>query len=145
MTNITREQARNITAEIDAAIDAILAKHDLTKDKVRTTYGDEYSFKVTATVHNTDANGINQDSVEMSALRINAKLHGITDIESDLAGETIHVGGKDLIPAGYKPRATKRPFLMKDVADGKLYNYPASIARYFPSYQAEADYMSTVR
>lgn len=134
--NITRDQAKTITAEINAAIDQILANHGLNKDKVSTKYGDLYKITIEASIHQNSENGVNLSSREMDDLRYYARFHGITDIDTDIT-QIITVNGVDYAPAGYKPRATKRPFLMKSMQDGKTYIFPDTVARYFPSYDGK--------
>lgn len=137
---ISREQAKTITAEIDAAVTAIITKHGLSKDKVRTTYGEMYAYKIEATFHEVNQHGVNTSSREMDDLRYYAKFHGITDIDAVLASnETIHYNGKEYVPAGFRPRAKKQPFILKCVTDGKTYIFSDHIAKYFPSYDATTD------
>jgi len=137
---ISREQAKTITAEIDAAVADILTKHGLTKDKVRTTYGEIYSYKIEATFHEVNDNGVNMNSRAIDDLRYYAKFHGITDIDAVLASnDTINIGGKEYVPAGFRPRAKKQPFIMKCITDGKTYIFSDSVARYFPTYDATTD------
>lgn len=142
---IDRNQAKTITNEIQDAIAGILASHGLTQDKINTKYGDIYRITIEASIHEVNGNGVNVNSREMENLKYYAQHHGIADIEADLAGETIHYGGKEWIPVGYKPRATKRPFIMKNVQDGKEYVFPDSIAAYFPSYDGKGTEFSYSR
>ena len=61
---VTKEQAVSVTAEIQEAVNAILAKHGLTGPKIKTTYGDFYKFTLEAFVKNEGDNGINLSSKE---------------------------------------------------------------------------------
>jgi hypothetical protein len=140
--SITRQQAKTVTEDIQAAIAGVMAKHGLTVDKVSTTYGTEYAFKVKASVHQVNDDGINVNSAEMDHLKYYGPMYGIMDVESDIAGESIHIDGREYRPAGYKPRASKRPFLMKCLSDGKDYVFPASVVKYFPSYDATQGFMN---
>jgi hypothetical protein len=138
---ITREQSKTISAEIKAAAEQILTKHGLTIDKTMSHYGAGFDIKITASTHTIDDNGINTNSREMDALKYYAAAYGITNIEADIAAP-IHINGKDYIPAGYRTRASKQPFIMRDIATGKDYVFPAAVVKYFPSYDPTQGYLN---
>jgi hypothetical protein len=133
----TRELAKTLTQEINEAVNIVLARHGMSSDKVKTVYGDYYEIKIQASQIETNAAGIKTSTPEMQDLRAVALGYNITDIEADLASEEpIVIGGKRYVPAGFKTRARTRPFLMKNVEDGKTYIFGREVARFFPSYVA---------
>ena len=137
--DITRQQAIEISREIEAAIKPILAKHGLTLNSPKTTYGERYDYKITASRLVASDTGVNMASPEAKAFLRNANMHGITDA-AKCFDQTIRINGKTYMLIGYKPRATKRPFILKDCADGKTYVFPNTSAKFFPTYDKETDY-----
>lgn len=138
---ISRQQAIKITTEIETAVNAILASHNLTSSGVKTTYGDMYQIKISASEFIQAGTGVNMGSPEAQAFLYNAKRYGITNPEECFA-ETIHINGKEYALLGYKPRSTKRPFVLRDCADGKTYVFPRDVVRNFPSYNRDEDFVN---
>lgn len=138
---ITRQQAITITKEIETATNEILTKHNLVPSPPKTTYGDNYQIKITASELVTTGTGINMGSPEAQAFILNASMYGITNPE-ECFNETIHINGKEYALVGYKSRAPKRPFIMTDCSDGKTYVFPENIVREFPNYNKDNDMMN---
>jgi hypothetical protein len=139
--DITRQNAIDITNEINEAIAAIALKRGLTFKLGRTTYGPEFNVKITAFTNETNESGFNVNSPEVKAFLHNAHSHGITNPETALATPVV-VKGEEYQIVGYKPRATKRPFIMKKISNGKSYIFPDGAARHMATYDYKKDFMS---
>ncbi len=57
MNEISRQKAAEITAEIKAAVEAVLAKHGMTISSARNTYGAGYRIKIEAAEGQAVSNG----------------------------------------------------------------------------------------
>lgn len=134
---ITKMQAAAISAEINAAVEAILARHGLEKGRVSTTYGAGYTFKVDAAAVNTGANGVNTSSKEAQAWLANSYFFGVknrADAEAAL-GQKVTVGGRTLVFCGLNPRSTKYPFIVRN-ENGAMMKVGEELATQLPGYTA---------
>lgn len=122
---VTKEQAKSLTAEIKEAVDAILAKHGLVSAKANTTYGEYYKFTLEATPVRTDENGINLASKEAKEYE---KYHSLYGLPSGLLGKEIVVNGKKVVFIGIAASRKKYPFVFRK-EDGEIVLYTESIVK----------------
>lgn len=115
MTHVVdRMKARALSAEIDAAIAPVLAKHGMEKGKTHTTYGELYRFKIEATP-------IGAAKPEETDWQRFATLFNLPE---DALGKEITLGGQKMKIVGLNTRARKMP-VMLEAAGGKKYKAPA--------------------
>lgn len=127
MTNhlVPSAKARTITEEVEAAVAAIFEKHGFEAPKSKTTYGDHYAVKLTATPLSEGENGINLNSPEAQGYLVEANYDDTLD--PDALGREIVVNGETFIFEGYVSRRPKYPFVARRVSDGKSYKLTDSI------------------
>ena len=141
----TRQQAIDISNEIKAATDTILAAHGLVARQPKTSYGDNvYKITIEASLETLNTNGVNLASTEATDFIAMAGYHGITDPRVCF-DDTIDIGGKTYTLIGYNSRARKRPFVMKEQVTGKTYVFADNIARLFPTYDPMKDAKNPAR
>lgn len=75
------------------------------------------TFKIEAAVLNSDGTVMTK---EMQDLKTYGKMHGLTD---EMLAKPVKLAANDdnYMLIGYRPRATKHPFIAKRVKDGKEY------------------------
>lgn len=125
---LSRQDATVITNEILAAVNEILDRHGLERGKVSSTYGDQYSFKVTASEVVKNGNGANvQDPYSRNLVEL-LTMSGLTDeqAESVIGAEFNMNGTEGLRIVGVNYRARKMPFVYENPTDGKRYKTVAS-------------------
>lgn len=135
--DVTSQQARIITAEIDAAINEILTRHGLAAGRSKTGYGYQYKYTITASVPNVNDNGFDMGTPEAQMFLICAQSHGFPTPEATL-GVPFTKNGKTFIVTGYNDRAPKFPFLGREVG-GSAVKFPTSWASSFPGYDVACD------
>jgi hypothetical protein len=96
---VSKEEAREITSEIEIAVNAILAKHE-------------------ATPVTLDENGVNTSSKE--AL-VYLSSRWMFDLPENLLGKKVVINGKSYTFAGISPTRTKYPFAFKDDAGAEWF------------------------
>lgn len=128
---VTKQQAISLSAEIKEAVDAILAKHGLSGQKVKTAYGEYYKFSLEAFAKNEGVNGVNLSSKEATYFT----KFGYTAYTVDYRNSTELVaplgtkfsGGtpaKEYVFAGISPTRRKYPIAAIDVATGATVFFP---------------------
>ena len=121
--NVTREEAKVITGELEAAVNAVLAKHQLQGLPTKTGYGNNYSFKIEAVKVELGRNGVNLHSKEAMMLAVIGAYKGLT--AADL-GAKFNYGGKTWVLTGARNSA-KTPLVCRG-DNGKSYCLPESDA-----------------
>lgn len=139
--DITRQNAIEITNEINEALAAIASKRGLTFTLGRTTYGEQYQLKLTAFTNETNEVGLNLSNPDVKAFLRNAQHYGVMDPEMALATPVI-VKGEEYQIVGYKPRSTKRPFILKKKSDGKSFVFSDGAASHMATYNYKKDFVS---
>jgi len=118
---ITKDKARQVTEEIQIAVDAILKKHNLEKIKVSTTYGDSYAFKVQAS-EVTIQNGVNVETPQAQMWRMLGRTYGFEN-PNEALGTTFAWNGKKFIFLGVTSRGNY-PVIAKNSATKKDFKLP---------------------
>jgi hypothetical protein len=136
--DISRAAAKAITTEIDTAVKAILDKHGLTAGQVKTNYGYQYKYTITASIPVVNDDGFDIGTPEAQMFLICAQSHGFPNPQ-DTLGKEFTANGKRFIVTGYNSRAPKFPFLGKNLADGSGVKFPTSWAKHFPGYDRTCD------
>lgn len=113
--NITREQARAITAELTAAITDVFAHHGLTAPTLKTTFGLEYKVTASGSPIVLNDRGANTATPEATAYAVYGRGYGLSD---GLLGVTVSIGGKQATFAGIAAKRAKYPFAF-DIDGGK--------------------------
>lgn len=111
--SVSRTECKAITADIEAAVAAVLAKHGLKSENMRATYGESYSVKITAAP--TDAPSTF------------ARYAVMFDLDPALDGKSFFYGNESYTITGIAPKSWKRPVLATR-RDGKVFKFPTSIA-----------------
>jgi hypothetical protein len=142
--NVSKDKAQAITAEIQAAVQVILEKHELQASKVRTKYGDGYQFSVQADAIEINASGVNLASTESQVWTQVGKSYGFADPVSVLGAEFTQ-NGKSFKFLGFNPNAVKFPLVAKNLADGKTYKLTIGSLKLMPTFnpQAVAEYLKS--
>ena len=134
--NISPNECRAVSAEIDAAIQPILAKYGLMQDERKSQYGDRYQIKISAHKTVTGDDGIDRGNPKVQAwLRIAPTL-GIADASAPMT-EPFTIMGKTMVVTGYNTRARRRPIMVRDINDGKEYVIDENIVKHMPTYDYE--------
>lgn len=131
---VTKQQAVNITAEIQEAVNAIIAKHGLSGPKVKTSYGDYYKFTLEAFAKNEGVNGVNMSSKEATyftkfGFTAYDEKFNATELVAPLG--TKFSGGKPIkeyVFAGIASTRKKYPIAAIDLATGATVFFPEAIA-----------------
>ena len=136
--SVTREQAREITAEIQQAVTAIIKKHGLDIESTKTGFGDFFEFKVRA-CSVKKVNGVNIESVIAHQWIQQAYFYGFTgDEAAALLGTSfgIKIDRQEVLLAGYNPRKKNRPFVGQ-TADGRQWELPEWRVRQLKGFKNE--------
>jgi hypothetical protein len=120
--NVSKSEAQEITAEIQAALAGIFAKHNLQARPSRTGFGDLYSYKIEAVTVRTGRNGVNLNSKEAVFFRDMAPYLGLA--QSDL-GAVFTAAGKQWVLIGGRDSA-KFPILAINQQTGATHTLPES-------------------
>ena len=127
MSAIDRPTAENLTSEIEAAVDAIFARHGLVRGRPSsTTYGAEYIVKVTAVPLQLDETGINRADPEAQLWVLLAKHF---QLPLDGLGRTFVSQGQRFQITGLNDRRPKYPVSAKCLDNGKMYTFTAESVR----------------
>jgi hypothetical protein len=134
--SVTREQAKEITAEIHQAVSAVLKKHGLDIESSKSMFGDWYEFKVRA-CQVKKVNGVNVESIIAKQWILEAWYYGFSEEQAQKLLGTPFIGkkvnGQEIVLAGYNARKQKMPFIGQ-TADGKQYELPADVAKSLSGY-----------
>ena len=142
--DISRQQARLVTEEIDAAVKAILAKHGLTAGQAKTNYGYQYKYTITASVPVVSDNGFDIGTPEAQTFILLGPTSGFANPKASL-GVPFTVNGKTFIVTGWNSRAPKFPLVGKNLTDGTAVKMPRSWLKHIPGYDAGIDYSLPLR
>ena len=135
---VTKAESQAISDEIKEAVLAILAKHGLVTEKIRTAYGDNYSFKIEAGKPKIGKNGVDLNSEAATyytrygytsmgtgnwkEVKTEKGTHYVGDgtkLEAEL-GQEFQYGNKTYYFAGVNPRK-KLPIVAISAENGKFY------------------------
>lgn len=122
LVSITRADAQAVSADVKAAVSAVLDKHGMRLGEVRTTYGDAYSFKFSASRVELGADGFDYGTPEAQEWLLYGKARGIEDPKAVL-GRKFHANGDEYVFMGYRSRSPKYAVQAKRVADGKSFRF----------------------
>lgn len=117
MADVTRDQARTISKEIEQAIQPILQNYGLSAMVEKTIYGTEYGCKIKG----MKTNG---KSVRQAEFEKHCYLYGL---KPEDFGKTVEISGKSFQIAGLKLSAKKYPILLS--REGKMYHCQRSSLR----------------
>lgn len=143
MTTLTKSDVRIIGSEIDAAIDAVLARHGMERKPHRVTYSATgLTYKVECSVVNLSETGVNVSSPEAQGWLIVASMRGFADRDAAKAvlGTTFVSQGRTFTFLGYKTRSPKRPVVARCEQDGKTYVFTEQAIRLLSGYDVTTDY-----
>ena len=119
MEKVSKEKAKQITAELELEIKKVLAKHGMEMNDASTKFGDLYSFKFEASTLNLGANGVNLNTREAQEMMRFGFNYGLKNPEKVL-GTKVKLGGRQMIIAGLNIRKKNAPVVCKDDA-GNFY------------------------
>lgn len=119
MSQITKEQARTITAEIAEAVKAIFESHGLEQTDYRTTYGERYEVKLTAVTADRNELGVNENTREARDYLDMGSYYGLND---GLLGVKFKTNGTTYQFIGLAPRSPKYFILAKN-EDGQTVKF----------------------
>ena len=129
--SISKETASAVHKEIDEAVKAILAKHNLQVEKVSTGYGEWFDYKVTATPIALGLNGVNlssRDATYFTKFGFTAYLGGDDDFTGTqltaVLGTRFH---GDYYFAGVDAKKRKNPIVALDSKTGRIVYFQESI------------------
>lgn len=124
---VTQEQALAVTAELEAAANAIFGKHGLKCGAVSGSFGYIYSIKIEAYRVTDGGNGVNVTSKNaldwIHAGPLYATEFGFTDAES-LLGVEFNYEGKYLKFVGSSSRRSKYPLIATEISTGTDFKLP---------------------
>lgn len=117
MANIDKTLLQNLRPEIDRALADLAKKYGIQIRTGSATFtADNATFKL-------EVNRLAEDSEvvtkELSDLKLYLKILGLT--EQHLTQVFKLPSGRQVTLAGYRRKARTQPFLIKDIADGKIY------------------------
>lgn len=119
---VSRSQASAITAEIQIAVNAILAKNGMDSGKVSTKYGDLYSIKIEATPVSNNEAGVNVNTIEAQNWITYGTVYGFSTPDEAL-GKTFTASGRTFKLTGLNTKAPKMPVQAVCIEDGKSYKF----------------------
>ena len=142
--SVSREKAREITADIQAAVLSVIKKHGLDIETTKTSFGDFYEFKVRASAVEK-VNGVNIASEIAKRWILESYFYGFSQDEAAALLGTPFVGkkvnGQEVLLAGFNPRKKKMPFVGQ-TADGKQWELSEQAVRSLAGFN-EADSLRT--
>ena len=140
--NVTKDQAKAITQEIEVAVKAIFEKYELQPSKIRSKYGDGYQFSVQADAIDINESGVNLASTESQVWISIGKQYGFENPASVLGAEFVQ-NGKPFKFLGMNPNASRFPLVAKNLKDGKTYKLTVGSVKLMPTFnpQAVAEYL----
>jgi len=119
--NVERAEAREITAEIKAAVEAVLAKRGMKLTVGMTHFGDSYDVKLVATKMAVDPEtGIDLGSKEAVEWKRYAASFGLP---AEGLGKTFKSGGHTFTVVGLNAKKYTRP-VVATREDGKTFVFP---------------------
>jgi len=128
---ISKETASAVHKEIDEAVKAILAKHNLQVEKVSTGYGEWFDYKVTATPVQLGLNGVNlssRDAMYYTKFGFTAYLGGDDDFVGTELTAVLGTRFRGCYYfAGIDAKKRKNPIVAIDSKTGKTVYFQESI------------------
>jgi hypothetical protein len=112
---VDKATAREISRELEEAAEKIFAKHGLQKRKMKTGYGDSYSFSVEAETVTADESGVNLSSKEARGYELFASSYGLP---TGLLGKKFKVSGVEYAFAGIATSRPKYPIFALNLSTG---------------------------
>lgn len=131
---VNKEQAIAINSEIEKAVLEILKKHNLQVGKIRTKYGDEYSFSINAVPLKLNESGVNVNSLEAQNWAVVGSSYGFENPEAVL-GVIFTANKKEYKFTGVNTRKEKFPVTAIEVSSGKSYGFPAKVLSKLPNFE----------
>lgn len=122
---VSREDAREISEEIKAAVEEILGRHGMEVTKLTTNYGDRYGFKVEASNVVRGEGGVNLESPYAKAYE---RLHSKYGLNAGLLGKRFVSRGRAYTFSGIATSRSKYPIAAISEDDGNTYFFTATIA-----------------
>jgi|688.fasta_scaffold254698_4 hypothetical protein len=135
---VDKQTAQAVTAEIQAAMQEILAKHGMEQGKVSIKYGEIFKVTFEATPVALNENGVNVNTPEAQSWLYLGEYRGFANPASVL-GTTFTMNGKTFKFVGFNERAPRMPVVAVDVKDGKQYKIDAKALRFIAGYNASDD------
>lgn len=123
---VDRKTALEITKELEAAANAIFAKHGLERKKLNTKYGESYSLTISAEKVSLGENGVNFSSTEAKNYTM---FHSSYELPEGLLGKKFRVNGKEYAFAGIATSRSKYPMYCLDISSGTHSFFTESIKR----------------
>lgn len=133
---ITKNDAIAISTDIENAINAILEKHNLKVNKIRSKYGDEYQFSISASPIKLNDKGVSVTSPEAQEFIMFGKHYGFDNPEATL-GATFISNGKTLKFTGLSTRKSKFPVHAIDTKTQKSFGYPMTVLARLEGFNAD--------
>lgn len=127
---VSKEVARAVTEELEAAAEKIFAKHGLVRGKMSTKYGVSYSLTIAAEALELGDNGVNVSSREAQDYTAFAASY---ELPQGLLGKVFKINGVDYAFAGIATSRRKYPIYMKNLESGKMVFFQEGVKRYFTS------------
>jgi len=142
--NVTKDQARIINTEIEAAVRVIFEKHKLQLSKIRSKYGDSYQINIQADTIEMNESGVNLASTESQVWISLGSHYGFENPASVLGAEFVQ-NGKPFKFLGMNPNASRFPLVAKNLKDGKTYKLTINSVKLMPTFnpQAVAEYLKS--
>lgn len=129
MTTVERAEAREITAEIKAAVEAVLARRGMTLKVGTSHYGESYDVKLTAIKVDLDPEtGVNRLDPRATDWARYARGFGLP---ASGLGKTFKASGKTFRVVGLAVSRRARPVCAVELVTGKEYIFPADSAKAF--------------
>lgn len=111
---VDRATCQMLGAEIEKAIDPILAAHGFERTKTSRNFGDYFGLKIQAVP-------VGAEKPQETDWNRYASLF---DLPADGLGKTVTLGGKAMTIVGLNTRARRMPVMLKD-ASGRSFKAPA--------------------
>lgn len=136
--SVSKQQAIELSKEIERFTKELFASHGLDVPKMSTRYGDQYKVTITTGSVELDESGINLASQEAVDFVRYAEM-GLIDLPAEALGRTFrNPDGVEYVLAGYVPSRPKYPYVAKRVADGKSYKFTDHVVRLIRSQEVGA-------
>ncbi len=135
--NVTKDQAKAISKEIEEAVRVIFEKYELQPSKIRSKYGDGYQISIQADTINMNESGVNLGSTESQVWISLGKQYGFETPASVLGAEFVQ-NGKPFKFLGMNPNATRFPLVAKNLKDGKTYKLTVGSLKLLPTFNPQA-------
>jgi hypothetical protein len=122
---VAREDARAVSEEIKAAVEAILAARGMEITKLTTNYGDRYGFKLEASPVVRGEGGVNLESPYAKAYK---RFHESYGLKSGLLGKSFVNNGRSFVFTGIATSRSKYPLAAVSEDSGDTYFFPTTLA-----------------